>query len=316
MIRPFLRETTFGRSYNYDSDLELYVRLGFPPGTPIERADSLMKQFEFVATASRTVEQTHVRITNQQARLTARFGIPLRENRAPFVVREKMIAKALQIAGVEVLIFGPNIGPKIYYSGYDVRFSGTVLIARGPNYDDLDTLLGEFEAAANAASSRVSGVNTSASVIPQAPSSQKILRISFSPDAEARFGVTASQFTGALRPLLPARHLGQRVAVRGEGFLPVRIEFPSNDSLSAIELFDRDLNVPVTTRRPSTGNEAMTSLDGLGRTVDRTKPRVFKVGELETQFLTEESSTVSAVIVRSSDCILVISFPFSQTFAC
>jgi multidrug efflux pump subunit AcrB len=238
IVRPFVQKTSFGEPFGRERQPEVYVRLGFPPGNPIGRADSLLRRFEQTALASEAVRRTVARISERSASLRVLFTEPSLETAEPYVLRERLIQEAVLLAGIDVSVGG--LLPQGYFSRSGTRISGFTVVARGPNYDDLSALTERFARTLKRASRRVATVNTDAGQYGfRQP--REVLRFRLRPDAQARTGVTPQRLAGRLRPVLAARRTAFRADLEGAPQLPVRIAVKGARQLDAETLTDRPL---------------------------------------------------------------------------
>ncbi len=245
LVRPFVQQTTFGEQFDYDAEPEVSVRLGFPPGNPIERADSLIQRFEQTALASSSVRRTVTRIRERQARLRVLFRKKALERAEPYVLRERLIQEAVLLAGIDVSVSG--LLPQGYYSRSGTRVSGFTVTARGSNYDDLSALCERFARDLKQKSRRVATVNTNASRRGfRQP--REVLRFRLDPDAQARTGVTPRRLTGRLRPVLTTRRPAFQADLEGAPQLPVRVMVEGARQMDVETLTDRPLTLAGSTQ--------------------------------------------------------------------
>ena len=238
VVRPFIQQTTFGEGWDYDVRPEAYVRLSFPPGNPITRADSLLQRFEQTALASASVQQTIARISERSASLRVQFYEEALQTAEPYLVRERLIQEAVLLAGITVSVGG--LLPQGYYSGSGMNVSGFTLEAYGPNYEDLEALSERLARALKGASRRVATVNTNAGRFGnQRP--RQVLRFRWEADAQAQTRVTAGQVAGRLRPALTTRVPALYADLDGTPRVPVRIVVEAADQTDVAALVDQPL---------------------------------------------------------------------------
>jgi len=244
LVRPFIQGTTFGEQFDYEADPEVHVRLGFPPGNPIGRADSLLRRFEQTALASESVRRTVARISERNARLRVRFREASLETAEPYVLRERLIQEAVLLAGIDVSVSG--LLPQGYYSRSGTRISGFTVAAYGSNYEDLAALCDRFARELKDRSRRVATVNTNASRRGfRQP--REVLRFRLPPDAQARTGVTPRRLTARLRPVLTTQRPAFRVDLAGAPQLPVRVVVEGARQMNVETLTDRPLTLAGST---------------------------------------------------------------------
>jgi multidrug efflux pump subunit AcrB len=238
VVRPFVQQTTFGEQFGYETEPEVRVRLGFPPGNPIGRADSLLRRFEQTALAASSVRRTVARVGERSARLRVLFREGTLETMGPYVLRERLIQEAVLLAGIDVSVSG--LLPQGYYSRSGTNISGYTVTAYGPNYDDLEALTERFARELRQASRRVAAVNTNASSRGfRRP--REVLRFRLTPGGQARTGAAPARIAGRLRPVLRTRRAAFEADLEGAPQLPVRVVVEGARSLGARTLTDRPL---------------------------------------------------------------------------
>ncbi|PEN09569.1 acriflavin resistance protein [Longimonas halophila] len=241
VLRPFFETTDFGDQWDFDTQPSVRVRLGFPPGNPIHRADSLMQRFEQVALASESVERTIARISERSAYMQVQFYEPALDTPEPYIVREELIQEAVLLAGIRVSVGG--LLPQGYYSGVGGMASGYTIEAHGSNYDDLEALAERFAERLRAGSRRVASVNTNAGRFGrQTP--REVLTLDWPAAATARTGLRAQHIAGELRPVLSTRFPALFADLTGETQVPLRIVVEGAESIDIDTFVDRPL--PVT----------------------------------------------------------------------
>ncbi len=221
VTRLFAQQAHFGPQWNFEARPEVFVRLDFPPGTPIARADSLVGRFERKALASPAVAGTVARITEDYASLRVRFTVGAMGSAAPYAVRETLIGQAVLLAGLDVSVGG--LLPEGYYSRSGTGISGIAAEAYGPSYEKLEALCGRF-AAKLQRNRRVAAVDLNTGR-PGAgfAEARQVLRFRWDAGARLRTGVTAAALADGLRPLLETRFPAFRADLEGEAEMPVRI---------------------------------------------------------------------------------------------
>jgi len=238
VVRPFVQQTTFGEQWGYETEPEVNVRLGFPPGNPIQRADSLLRRFEQTALASEVVRRTVARVSERSASLRVLFTEGSLETIEPFVLRERLIQEAVLLAGIDVSVSG--LLPQGYYSRSGTNISGFTVVAYGPNYGDLEALTERFAQRLKRSSRRVATVNTDAGQY-GFRRSREVLRFRLGPDAQARTGVTPQRLSARLRPVLTSRRRAFRADLAGTPQLDVRVVTQGADQTDVQTLIDRPL---------------------------------------------------------------------------
>lgn len=240
VVRPFIRSVNFGQSWNFERPPEVGVRLGFPTGNPIERADSLMIQFEQIALASRAVSKTITQISERRAFMRVQFFDDALNTSEPFNVRERLIQRAVLMGGVSVNVYG--LIPEGYFSGGGGMSSGLTVEAYGPNYEDLESLTQRFADRLLKASRRVFEVNTNAGRYGYAEE-REVLRIGWDADAQVQTGLDAQSLSRHLTPILNTRFPSFYADLEGEARIPIRILVDGADRLEIDELVEQTLPV-------------------------------------------------------------------------
>ncbi|MBO6574820.1 MAG: efflux RND transporter permease subunit [Rhodothermales bacterium] len=262
LSRKFKREVTFGERWRYSPRPSVYVNLGFPPGHPIARADSLMLVFEREALASPSVEKAITHINESSASLRLTFSEQALLEAEPYLLRERLISHAVNTGGLRISVGG--LIPDGYFSGVGSGISGIRLDAMGPNYEDLDRLMQAFADYVSGRSRRVAGVELNASRGYGFDQARQVLRFDWTSDSQLRSGVTAGQMARSLSPVFRAQtpvghvdmgdevQMGVRLAVKGVDDLDVerliQQPFPVTDT-SAVRL--AGLATYVVEERPS-----------------------------------------------------------------
>jgi multidrug efflux pump subunit AcrB len=240
VTRPFVAQVQFGARWEYRAKPEAYVRFGLPPGSPIERADSLVQRFETVALASPAVMRTIAQVQERQATLRVQFTPEALVTAEPYLVRERMIQQAVLIAGIDVSVGG--LSSDGYSNSSGMNMSGLRLVAQGPNYEALEALTEQFARFLQARSRRVTAVHTNANrYYRQAP--REVLRFRWDSEAVMRSGVSTLELAETLRPLLSTRFPSFYTELEGRPRLPIRILVDGAEALDVADLAIRPLPV-------------------------------------------------------------------------
>lgn len=245
VLRPFVRNTTFGAGWDFQTRPVARVWLEFPPGTPIERADSLIQHFEQSALASPAVRRTIAQISDRTAFLRVLFEDDALQTAEPYLVRQELIQQAVQLAGLSVSVSG--LLPRGYYSGSGMGISGMRVAAYGPNHETLEDLSRRFAAVLQQRSRRVVGVNIDAGRYGRSRS-REVLRLRWTPRAQARSGATTAELAARLRPVFATRFPAFYTPLEDAPHLPVRIIVVGASSMDLAELIDKPLLVGDSTR--------------------------------------------------------------------
>ena len=206
VVRPFFRNAVFYEPWDYGERRSIPVSMTLPPGSTIERTDSLMQRFEQTALASESVYRTITRIAEQSAYMTVEFHTDALLQAEPYILQRRLVREAIQVGGMYIYV-GGLIPQTSYSSGGGYSRGGARMVFYGPNYDDLDDLVERFAVFAKRQSRRVVGVNTSGvgDSWVRAPS-RTVLQFRWDGDAQARAGASAAWVQSQLRPYLNTRH--------------------------------------------------------------------------------------------------------------
>ena len=246
VARIFFETTDFGDQWSFDTRPSVRVSLGFPPGNPIHRADSLMQRFEQVALASESVERTITRISERSATMQVQFYEPALQTAEPYIVREELIQQVVLLAGIRVSVGG--LLPQGYFSGVGGMASGFTVEARGSNYDDLEALTERFADRLRAGSRRVASVNTNAGRGFGRRTPREVLHLDWRADATVRTGLRAQHIARELRPVLSTRFASLFADLDGDVRLPLRIVVDGAEEIDIDTFMDRPLPVTDSTQ--------------------------------------------------------------------
>ncbi len=227
VMRKFLREVSFGAAWKWEARPEVYVRMTFPPGHPIERADSLMASFERSALASSSVFRTILDVREESAYLRIQIKRDAINTSEPYEMRERLISQAVNIGGLYIYVGG--LVQDGYSSGFGGGISGSRLEAVGTNYEDLDRLIEDFIIHLKGRSRRVASVDGNSGRFGRFRQARQILSFKWNADSQARSRVTASQVAGTLRPIFRTRFPIRYADIDGDVQLPIRIEVMGSD---------------------------------------------------------------------------------------
>lgn len=240
VLRPFSKSVVFGPAWGYQQTPEVSVRLGFPTGNPIARADTLIAQFEQIALASSAVSRTIAQVSERQAMMRVQFYEPALLTSEPYAVREGLIQRAVLLGGVSVSVGG--LLPEGYYSGSGGNSSGFTVEAFGPNYEDLEVLSDQFAARLKQASRRVFEVDINAGRYGWAEE-REVVHIEWGADAAARTRLSSSDVAAHLRPVLNTRFPFQYADLEGLSRLPIRMLVDGSDQLDIASLIEQPLTM-------------------------------------------------------------------------
>jgi HAE1 family hydrophobic/amphiphilic exporter-1 len=110
----FKSEVTIGNWINWYSRQSLYVSVGMPAGTDIEKTDETIRQFEEKVVAQDYEKEMNARITAERATLDIKFPREIENSYHPYVLKEELIQMATQFAGLDIYVTG--FDPQFYSS--------------------------------------------------------------------------------------------------------------------------------------------------------------------------------------------------------
>jgi len=128
--RWFRSEVSIGSFWSWYPQQSLYVRIGMPPGTDIEKTDLAAAKFEAKVLEKDCDKQMDASISPENASLVVRFPPEIENSYLPYVLKEELIQLATQFAGVDISVSGfdpqsyySSIGTGTYYSSH-IKFLG------------------------------------------------------------------------------------------------------------------------------------------------------------------------------------------------
>ena len=245
LSRMFVQNATLGTAWSFESRPVVRVRLGFPPGNPIERSSALLRRFEEEALASEAVHRTLAQVYERQALLTVEFTDGALRGVEPFLLRERLIGKAINLAGIDVSVFG--LLPEGYSSRTGSTARGFRLEAYGPNYEDLKELSRAFAERLQARSRRMADVDINSGLY-GFEEKREVLRFNWGAGAQLRSGVDVGAVAGALRPILNTRFPLFYADLEGMVQVPVRLVVEGADEIDVARLARQPLLVGDSTR--------------------------------------------------------------------
>ncbi len=126
----FRAEVPIGSWPRYSYREYLYVSLGTPPGTSIERTDEAIKKFEDKVMEAPYEKEMIADIYGESARLQISFPPEIENSYRPYLMKEELIQLATQYAGVDIYVmgfdpqyYGSSMGSGTYLSSY-IKFYG------------------------------------------------------------------------------------------------------------------------------------------------------------------------------------------------
>jgi multidrug efflux pump subunit AcrB len=236
LTRLFLEQVRWGHSWVFERRAELFVTLRLPPGSDIRSADELMRGFERLALAEPLVQKTVVRISERSASLTVQFPEDAALEGRPVQLRERLVAQALTLAGVEVRIAG--LLPTGFSSGLG-RVNGFPVEIYGSRWETCGEVAARF-AEDLRRDPRVAAIDLEASVRNEPPPLET-LQLRWSGEAFTRSGVDSRQLAERLRARLLSHQPDFMVALDGEARLPLRVTTQDADALEMATLLQASL---------------------------------------------------------------------------
>lgn len=134
----FLNKVPRGEFYSWQISDELRVYVNAPRGVTLEVLDNIARAFENLVKASgiNCDVQTVVSAPSANARIQITFPDSVKFSMKPYLLKERLIALAVNFAGVGIYIGG--FGEGFYNGGYEIRtFYNSRLEIVGPQYNRL-----------------------------------------------------------------------------------------------------------------------------------------------------------------------------------
>jgi HAE1 family hydrophobic/amphiphilic exporter-1 len=126
----FRKEVSFGAFFSWYYKERLVVMISTPPGTPIERTDEIIKEFEERALSKDYPKEVNTYVYPEEAYMIITFPKNIELSPAPYMLKEELINLATNFAGIGVGVYG--FDPQGYYSSpyvgswlpYRIKFLG------------------------------------------------------------------------------------------------------------------------------------------------------------------------------------------------
>lgn len=236
VTRPFLKNVELGKRWDFEERPEVRVWIQLPPGSGIDRVDERIRPFEEEARHSPAVERTLVNVRGRVASMRVLFHDEAMETDEPYLLRERLISQALQVAGIEVSVSG--LVPMGFYSGLG-QVIGFTVHAYGPSYKRLEEISKDF-ARRLERYPRVAEVDVNAGGSCQPPA-REVIRFHWGPDATTQTGLTARELAEVLRPRLWHETPDFYADLEGDPKMPVRIVAEGSEDLDLATLLDTPL---------------------------------------------------------------------------
>lgn len=140
----FKSEVTLGEFFRWYSKENLRVYIGMPPGTDMERTDTVAKKFEEKVLEKNYEKKMNTSISRENAYIYITFPPDVESSFRPFLLKEELIQLATNFAGISISISG--FDPQGYYSSFG---SGTFYDSRikfyGYNLKKLKEMTSQLE---------------------------------------------------------------------------------------------------------------------------------------------------------------------------
>jgi len=142
--RWFRSEVSIGQWPSWYSQERLFVRIGMPPGTDIEKTDKAVRKFEDKVLENDYEKQMEARIYPENASITISFPPEIENSYRPYVLKEELIQLATQFAGVDIGVSG--FDPQYYASSMGIgNYYGSHIKFFGYNLKKLKEMTAELE---------------------------------------------------------------------------------------------------------------------------------------------------------------------------
>jgi hydrophobic/amphiphilic exporter-1 (mainly G- bacteria), HAE1 family len=112
----FFEKVQKGEMWNYGNDTHLSVWTSFPPGTEIERYDTVAQMVEReVLAAPAGVRKLTTRVLDDNTYITVNFTDSAANTEIPFILKERLTMLAVRVGGASIAVSG--FGPGFYSGG-------------------------------------------------------------------------------------------------------------------------------------------------------------------------------------------------------
>jgi len=228
--RWFKAEVRTGEWFSFTSRQYLFVYLGLPPGTDIERTDAAIKPFEDFVLAQACAKEMNVQVSPTSATLRVSFPPAIERSAIPYRMKEELIRTASQFAGLDVYVYG--FDPQMYGSSMGPgSFLDSKIRFFGYNLKKLKEITAEVEKTLrlNPRIQEVMITSNRHGWWGRGSSIENILKID--PERLRAYDVDPRFFYGYLQTLLQGR-FGAPLVIRTEGKeMAAAVKFPDADIL-------------------------------------------------------------------------------------
>jgi len=231
----FRSEVTIGGWPLWYSQERLYVRIGMPAGTDIEKTDTAVKKFEDKVLENDYEKQMEARISPDNASIWIGFPPEIENSYRPYVLKEELIQLATQFAGVNISVSG--FDPQYYSSSMGVgNYYGSHIKFFGYNLKRLKEMTAELEKTLKK-NPRIKEVRIiSGGYWWREDTLENVLKI----DKEIlmKYDIDPNYLFAHLRTLLSG-NFGRPVKLRMEGReIPLSVKFPDAETMDMRNLRD------------------------------------------------------------------------------
>jgi len=231
----FRSEVTVGGWPLWYSQERLYVRIGMPAGTDIEKTDTAVKKFEDKVLENDYEKQMEARIYPDNASIWIGFPPEIENSYRPYVLKEELIQLATQFAGVNISVSG--FDPQYYSSSMGVgNYYGSHIKFFGYNLKKLKEMTSELEKTLKK-NPRIKEVRIISGLYWwREDTLENVLKI----DKEIlkKYDIDPNYLFAHLRTLLSG-NFGRPVKLRMEGKeIPLSVKFPDAETMDMRNLRD------------------------------------------------------------------------------
>jgi HAE1 family hydrophobic/amphiphilic exporter-1 len=143
--RWFRANVTIGEFFRWYSQERLYVYVGLPAGTSIDRADSVIRAFEAKVEEKTYAHEMNTYVSAENANLVVEFPPAIENSYRPYALKEELIQLATQFAGIDIYVSG--FDPQGYYSSMGAgTFYSSHIRLFGYNLKKLKDITAQVEA--------------------------------------------------------------------------------------------------------------------------------------------------------------------------
>lgn len=141
--RIFKKEVSFGVFFSWYYKESLTVWVNTPPGTPIERTNEIIKEFEDRVLSKDYPKEVNTYVSSERAYMRITFPKNVEQSPTPFILKEELINLATNFAGISIGVYG--FDPQGYYSGFYGSFLPCRIKFLGYNYHKLKEITNNTE---------------------------------------------------------------------------------------------------------------------------------------------------------------------------